>query len=407
MSGIYPLSNNIKNLLYIICFSFFANCGAISTENPCDPSSDTFLNTQLLKFLLNDTSSTCGGVAGNSCSIFENGEAATIVLGQSDFTDNSSFGTAPNQFRGVGGAAMDVQGGLWITDAYGGPADSRIMHFPSPLQTNANADIILTANPLEARLMAMDLTGGIWVVGGTTSTGNKVIHYAPGMSSGDSPDMMLGTGASGSASDQLNNPFGVAVDPNDGGVWVADYWNNRVMHYKQPITNSMQADIAIGVLSLSGAGSGAASNTTISSPTGVAVDRAGNLWVADWGNNRVLQFKPPFATGMQASMVLGQPNFSTLGGGTSRFALQGPNGISIQPNGAVWVADANNGRAVRFSPPFSLGQGADRVLGKPDFNAGFDGTATAKNIGSVVSVVVAPCGLWVTDSFNRRALFFP
>lgn len=398
--------HNIKNLLYISFASFLISCGAISTENPCDPSSNAFLNTQLLKFLLNDTSSTCGGVVGNSCSIFKNGEAATIVIGQSDFTDSSSFGTAPNQFRSISGATMDVQGGLWITDSYGGPSDARIMHFPSPLQTNANADIILTASPMEARQIAMDLSGGIWVVSGTTSTGNAVQHYAPGMSSGDSPDMMLGTGVSSRTINTLSNPYGVAVGPGDR-VWVADYFNNRVLGFSPPFTSSQDADLVIGADDFTAAGGGAASNTRFTSPTGVATDSVGNLWVSDFANNRVLRFSPPFTNGMQANMVLGQPNFSASSGGTSRFALTGPNGISIEPNGAVWVADTNNGRAVRFSPPFTIGQGADRVLGKPDFTSVFNSAVTAENTGSVVSVAVAPCGLWVTDSFNRRALFFP
>ncbi|TGL36784.1 hypothetical protein EHQ52_02590 [Leptospira koniambonensis] len=398
--------NNIKNLLYIICFSFFANCGAISTENPCDPSSNAFLNTQLIKFLLNDTSSTCTGVAGNSCSIFKNGEAATIVIGQSDFTDNSSFGTAPNQFRSVSGATMDRQGGLWITDSYGSPTDARIMHFPSPLQTNESADIILTASPMEARQIAMDLSGGIWVVSGTTSTGNAVLHFATGMSSGDSSDLMLGTGASSRTINTLSNPYGVAVDPGDK-VWVTDYFNNRVVRFSPSFSSSQNADLVIGADDFTTLGGGTVSNTRFTGPTGIAADLAGNIWVSDFTNNRVLRFSPPFTNGMQANMVLGQPNFSASAGGASRFALQGPNGISIEPNGAVWVADSNNGRAVRFSPPFTIGQGADRILGKPDFNAGFDGTANAKNTGTVVSVAVAPCGLWVTDSFNRRVLFFP
>ncbi|MEI1278544.1 NHL repeat-containing protein [Leptospira venezuelensis] len=300
---------------------------------------------------------------------------------------------------------MDLQGGLWITDSYGGPSDARIMHFPAPLQTYGNANIILTASPMEARQIAMDLSGGIWVVSGTTSTGNAVQHYAPGMSSGDLPDMMLGTGVSSRTINTLSNPYGVAVDPGDK-VWVTDYFNDRVLRFSPSFSSSQNADLVIGADDFTSAGGGA-SDTRFTRPTGIAADSAGNLWVSDFTNNRVLRFSPPFTNGMQANMVLGQPNFSASAGGTSRFALQGPNGVSIEPNGAVWVADSNNGRAVRFSPPFSVGQGADRVLGKPDFNAGFDGSATSKNTGTVISVAVAPCGLWVTDSFNRRALFFP
>ncbi|WP_246048664.1 NHL repeat-containing protein [Leptospira sarikeiensis] len=402
------MNRNINNLLYTISVSLLISCSAISTENPCDPSSNTFLNTQLLKFLLNDTSSTCGvKVAGNSCGIFENGEAATIVLGQVDFTDNSSFGTAPNQFRSTFGLQLDFQGGLWVSDSYGSPTDARIMHFPPPLETNASADIILAVTPMVARHIAMDLSGGIWVVSGTTSTGNKILHFAAGMNSSSTFDIMLGTGSSNPrAINTMSNPFGVAVGPDDK-VWVADYFNNRVLRFSPPFTTSMDADLVIGADDFTTAGGGAASSTRINSPTAVAVDKSGNLWVSEFANNRILRFSPPFTNGMQANMVLGQPNFTSSAGGTSQFALMGPNGISIQSNGAVWVADSNNGRAVRFSPPFTMGKGADRVLGKPNFTAGSNTTPTTTNTGSVVSVAAAPCGLWVTDSSNRRVLFFP
>ncbi len=50
---------------------------------------------------------------------------------------------------------------------------------------------------------------------------------------------------------------------------------------------------------------------TVNSPEGLAFDRAGDLWIVDGMNDRVLEFVPPFRSNMNASLVLGQPNFHT------------------------------------------------------------------------------------------------
>src|SRR5207237_487807 len=44
-----------------------------------------------------------------------------------------------------------------------------------------------------------------------------------------------------------------------------------------------------------------------------ALDASGNLWVADYNNNRVLEYQQPFSNGMNAALVLGQSDFSTIG----------------------------------------------------------------------------------------------
>ncbi|HPN63784.1 MAG TPA: SBBP repeat-containing protein [Candidatus Goldiibacteriota bacterium] len=86
-------------------------------------------------------------------------------------------------------------------------------------------------------------------------------------------------GSQGSEDGQFNNPHGVAVD-SAGNVYVADSSNNRI----QKFTSS-------GVF-ITKWGSYGNADGQFSYPYGVAVDSAGNVYVADSGNNRVQKFAP-------------------------------------------------------------------------------------------------------------------
>lgn len=89
-------------------------------------------------------------------------------------------------------------------------------------------------------------------------------------------------------------PYGVAIDPVTGKVFVCDNFNNRVLRF-----SSTQAAISGGVaeatfgqpdLSSNTRNNGGLSATSLNSPSGVTVDSLGNLYVADYSNHRVLRF---------------------------------------------------------------------------------------------------------------------
>src|SRR5438552_1279354 len=56
---------------------------------------------------------------------------------------------------------------------------------------------------------------------------------------------------------------------------------------------------------------GVATAATLADPSGLALDGVGNLYVADFGNSRVLMYTPPFSIGIAATRVFGQPNFTS------------------------------------------------------------------------------------------------
>ena len=96
-----------------------------------------------------------------------------------------------------------------------------------------------------------------------------------------------------------------------------------------------------------------ANQNNFNSSTGVATDRAGNLYVADYVNSRVMMFQPPFSNGMNAAVVIGQANFTSNGAATTQNGLVNPYGVATDSAGNLYVADYGNSRVLIFQPPFS------------------------------------------------------
>src|SRR5262249_40511565 len=114
----------------------------------------------------------------------------------------------------------------------------------------------------------------------------------------------------------LCSPSGVALD-GSGNLYVADTTNNRVLEYNSPLTSGETANIVLGQKSLTSAQcnvGGAVAAKTLCGPTAVATDSGGNVYVADTRNNRVLEYNTPLITNEAAHLVFGQFGSFTTGG---------------------------------------------------------------------------------------------
>ncbi len=177
---------------------------------------------------------------------------------------------------------------------------------------------------------------------------------------------------------RFHNPTGVAVD-TFGNVYLADYGGSTI----RKITPGGMVTTIAGSYGQEGSTDGVGSAARFNYPAGIAIDKAGNLFVADSLNATIRKIDP---TGMVTTIAGAAGIYGTADGtGTSaRFAQ--PNGVTFDSTGNIFVADTNNHAIRKVTPDgvvttlagrpgaagYADGPGADARFALP-FNTAFDG----------------------------------
>jgi sugar lactone lactonase YvrE len=138
----------------------------------------------------------------------------------------------------------------------------------------------------------------------------------------------------------------------------------------------------------------------------------GKVFVADYGNNRVLRFSSAAAAQSSSNpeAVFGQMNFTAStanqGGAVSASTLSNPVSVSVDSSGRLWVADFSNNRVLGFylASYLSNDPPADIVVGQANFTTSAAATTQTGLTGPVFATVGPDDTLWVSDYGNNRIL---
>jgi sugar lactone lactonase YvrE len=338
---------------------------------------------------------------------FSTGQAASVVLGQADFNTGTAATTATGM-RFPAEVVVDADGNLFVADWN----NCRVIQFKAPFTNGMSATLVLGEPDFTTAACATSATG---LAGGTgvkiglfgklwvSDTGNnRVVEFTPPFSNGMAATLAIGQadlthgscnqGAAAPTASSLCGTRSLAFDW-EGNLWVAEYDNNRVTEFKPPFATGMAASVVLGQPDFV-SNTAATTATGMSNPAGLAFDAEGNLWVGEFGNNRVLEFTPPFSNGMAASLVLGQVDF-THGAINQGLAAPtdstswGAHGLAFDSTGRLILADERNNRTLVFAPPFSNGTAASLVIGQADFS---HGSVNQGGVAPTASTQDAPLG---------------
>lgn len=264
----------------------------------------------------------------------------------------------------------------------GGPATAAQLSLPFGVAVDGAGNVFI-ADGGNRRIRRVDAVSGI-----ITSVAGSGSNCFPSTSP-------CGDGGP-SALAQLGSPNGVAVDAA-GNIFIADAGVHRIRRV-DAVSGTMTTVAGTGVFGFNGDGAPATS-IQLGSPNGVAVDGAGNLYIADTFNQRVAKVDP--AGSLTTVAGTGVSGFSGDGGPATAAMLSLPFAVHVDGAGTVFVADTANNRVRRVDPGTGL---IDTVAGNGLFGFGGDGgPATAAVLAFPSGVALDAAGnLLIADRLNHR-----
>ncbi len=235
-----------------------------------------------------------------------------------------------NRIRKVSGGTITTVAGIGTMgfSGDGGPATSALLYIPHGVAADSAGNLYIADT---GNLRVRKVSGGTI----TTVAGNGTVSF-----SGDG-------GPATSAS--INIPYGVAVD-SAGNLYIADTGNNRIRKVSGGTITTVAGN---GTASFSGDG-GPATSASINEPWAVAVDSAGNLYIADYANNRIRKVSGGTITTVAGNGVVG---FSGDGGPATNALLGYPEGVAVDSAGNLYISDSGQ-------QPNSEGVGRDDHNGR-------------------------------------------
>ena len=291
----YPAGSTTASRVYGQNGSFtsnFSGAGATSLNNPqglaLDSSGGLYVADE-------DNSRVLFYPAGST--------TATRVYGQPDFTSGSrnNGGISATSLFQPTGIALDGSGDLYVADcgnsrvlfySSGSTTATRVYGQPGFSTNYANNGSISVTSLNQPQAVAVDTSGDLYIA---DTSNNRVLFYPANSTTATQVYGQEGSFTSGSVNNggvsasSLNSPVALDAD-GSGGIYVVDRSNNRVLYYSFGSTTANRVYGQGGSFTSNAQNDGGISGDSLSQPWGVALDKGGNVYIADYGNNRVLDY---------------------------------------------------------------------------------------------------------------------
>lgn len=271
-----------------------------------------------------------------------------------------------------------------------GPAP-RVSLIAGQIGGNGNIDAsAASARFYQPETLAVDAAGNVFVadtynsdIREITASGNVSLYAG----SADLSGSLDGVGTSA----LFNYPQGIAVDANDN-VYVADTSNQTIRR----ISSTGVVTTIAGTVGVTGSSDGPGSSAQFFYPQGMAIDSAGNVYVADSANDTIRKITP----GGVVSTIAGTPGVAGSTDGPAATALfNGPDGVAVDASGNLYVTDTYNDtiRVITVGTTTTV----STLAGSPGIFGAVDGTGAAARLDHPRGIGLDSFGnLFVADTFN-------
>ena len=263
----------------------------------------------------------------------------TTLAGTSFLTGSTDATGSAARFNGPYGVSVDTAGNIFVGDASNntirkvtsaGVVTTLAGTAGSAGSTDATGSAARFNNPYG---VSVDTAGNVFVADFSNHTIRKVTSAGVVTTLAGTAGSAGSTDATGSAA-RFRNPTGISID-TAGNVFVADFSNHTI----RKVTSAGVVTTLAGTAGSTGSTDATGSAARFYNPAGISVDTAGNVFVADYSNRTIRKVTSAGVVTTEAGLA-GSTGSNNGLGSAARF--KSPAGISVDTAGNVFVADFNN-----------------------------------------------------------------